>query len=35
MDPLEIYGGLHGTACITAVRVEEMAETHQTRLEDL
>jgi hypothetical protein len=39
MDPVEVYGGLHGTACIEvhhqAVQVENMAEAHQTRLEDL
>ena len=39
MDPVEVYGGLHGTACIEvhhqAVQVENMAEAHQTKLEDL
>lgn len=39
MDPVEIYGGLHGTACIEvhhySVQVGDMAEAHQTRLEDL
>jgi hypothetical protein len=39
MDPVEVYGGLHGTACIEVhhqtVQVENMAEAHQTKLEDL
>jgi 5-methylcytosine-specific restriction protein A len=39
MDPVEICGGQHGTACIEVhhhvLRVEDMAEAHQTRLEDL
>jgi 5-methylcytosine-specific restriction protein A len=39
MDPIEAYGGSHGTACIEvhhqAVQVENMAETHRTKLEDL
>ena len=39
MDPVEVYSGLHGTACIEvhhqAVQVENMAEAHQTKLEDL
>jgi 5-methylcytosine-specific restriction protein A len=38
MDPLEVYGE-HGTVCIEvhhhAVHVEDMTETHQTKLEDL
>ena len=39
MDPVEAYGGLHGTACIEvhhhAVQVEDMPEAHKTKLEDL
>ena len=39
MDPIEVYYGEHGAACIEVhhhvVRVEEMAEANQTRLEDL
>jgi 5-methylcytosine-specific restriction protein A len=39
MDPVEVYGGPHGSACIEvhhhAVHLEDMAEAHQTRLEDL
>jgi hypothetical protein len=39
MDPVDVYGGLHGTSCIEvhhqAVQVENMAEAHQTRLDDL
>lgn len=39
IDPVQVYGGLHGAACIEvhhqAVQVENMAEAHQTKLEDL
>ena len=39
MDPVEVYGGPHGVACIEvhhhSVQVENMAETHRTKLEDL
>ncbi|WP_051000334.1 HNH endonuclease [Bradyrhizobium diazoefficiens] len=39
MDPVAIYDGAHGAACIEvhhqAVQVEEMADGHRTRLEDL
>jgi len=39
MDPVEVYGGSHGAACIEvhhqSVQVENMAEAHQTKLEDL
>ncbi|WP_440639740.1 HNH endonuclease [Bradyrhizobium sp. PUT101] len=39
MDPVAIYEGAHGAACIEvhhhAVQVEEMADGHTTRLEDL
>jgi hypothetical protein len=39
MDPVDVYGGPHGTACIEvhhhAVQVEQMAGAHQTKLEDL
>lgn len=39
MDPVAIYDGAHGVACIEvhhqAVQVEEMADGHRTRLEEL
>lgn len=39
MDPVQVYGGPHGVACIEvhhhSVQVENMAETHRTKLEDL
>jgi 5-methylcytosine-specific restriction protein A len=39
MDPVTVYGGQHGPACIEvhhhSVQVEDMAETHRTKLEDL
>jgi 5-methylcytosine-specific restriction protein A len=39
MDPVEVYGGPHGVACIEvhhhSVQVENMIETHRTKLEDL
>jgi 5-methylcytosine-specific restriction protein A len=39
MDPEEVYGGPHGLACIEvhhhSVQVENMAERHRTKLEDL
>ena len=39
MDPVDVYGGPHGTACIEvhhrAVLVENMAKGHKTKLDDL
>jgi 5-methylcytosine-specific restriction protein A len=39
MDPIAVYVGQHGLACIEvhhkAVHVEDMTETHRTKLEDL
>lgn len=39
MDPVVVYGGPHGTACIevhhNAVHVEHMQVSHKTKLEDL
>jgi predicted HNH restriction endonuclease len=39
MDLVEVYGGLHRTACIEvhhqSAQVENMVEAHQTKLEDL
>jgi hypothetical protein len=39
LDPVSVYGGLHGEACIevhhSATPVQDMAETHVTKLEDL
>jgi 5-methylcytosine-specific restriction protein A len=39
MDPVEVYGGAHGVACIEvhhhAVQVDHMFEAHGTKLEEL